>query len=150
MRRAEYLCCADAVLPVHQYTELRCESQKDQPAKCVTNHPCFHAFCLYPRMLAWSNYNVVKKPEVNVNQLTLEWINQYLILTILVDHLISWWLMKLKNMDDRETESEPISIRISFQFHLCRSDSERWILNQSLRVRVRLTQWVTQSLSLTH
>jgi len=52
MIRVECLCCADAVLPVHQYTELRPESQKDQPYKCVTEHPCFHAFCLYQRMLA--------------------------------------------------------------------------------------------------
>jgi len=52
MIRVECWCCADAVLPVHQYTELRRESQKDQPYKCVTEHPCFHAFCLYPRMLA--------------------------------------------------------------------------------------------------
>jgi len=52
MRRVECKCCADAVLPVHQYTELRRESQKDQPYKCVTEHPCFHALCLYPRMLA--------------------------------------------------------------------------------------------------
>jgi len=39
----------------YRYTntpELHRESQKDQPHKCVTEHPCFHAFCLYPRMLA--------------------------------------------------------------------------------------------------
>jgi len=43
-------------------------------------------------------------------------------------------------MDDRESESEPITISIRITFHLCKSDSERLILNQSLRVRVRLTQ----------
>jgi len=52
MIRVECLCCADTVLPVHQYTELRHQSQRDQPYKCITEHPCFPAFCLYPRMLA--------------------------------------------------------------------------------------------------
>ena len=38
MRRVECLCRADAVLPVHQYAELRRESQTNQPYICVTDH----------------------------------------------------------------------------------------------------------------
>ena len=37
--------------PIHRVTTREPE-EKDQPYKCAAEHPCFHAFCLYPRMLA--------------------------------------------------------------------------------------------------
>jgi len=55
-------------------------------------------------------------------------------------------MMKLKNMDDRQSESEPISIRITF--HLCRSD---WAIDsESVSQSESQTHSVSDSVTVTH